>query len=116
MAFQKVCSVSDVPLNAGKRFKVKERQIALFHLSDGFYATAPRCPHAMGALFKGKIVGQCRVVCPLHRAEFDVKTGAAVTWANFPPGIAQLINLFRKKQNIATYPTKVEGNDVLVDA
>ncbi len=115
MAFNKACNIDDVPQNGVLRCKVAGKPVAVYRLDDGCYATATRCPHAMGPLHRGKVTAEGRVVCPLHRAEFDIKTGKAEVWAVFPPGIAQLINLFRKKQDIDTYPVKVEGDEVLVD-
>ena len=115
MAFDKACNTGDVAENSVIRCKVGGKPVAVFRLQDGYYATTTRCPHAMGPLHRGKITADGRVVCPLHRAQFDIKTGKAVQWAVFPPGIAQLINLFRKKKDLETYPVKVEGDDVLVD-
>jgi len=46
MAFRTVCKVSDIPVGQGKAFTVDgNKQLALFHLEDGFYATQRRCPH-----------------------------------------------------------------------
>ena len=81
---------------------------------DGFHATAASCSHVFGPLARGKILDGQRVQCPLHRAEFDIKTGEAVKWACFPPGV-QLMNLFRPKKPIKTYATRVDGDAVLVD-
>lgn len=116
MAFEKACNTGDIAENGVIRCKVGGKTVAVFRLQDGYYATSARCPHAMGPLHRGKVTAQGQVVCPLHRAQFDVKTGKATQWAVFPPVIAQLINLFRKKQDLETYPVKVENDAVLVDA
>jgi len=115
MAFIKACNEGDIAVGEKQRFKVGDKSVLLIHLADGFYATAAHCTHVFASLTKGKIVGDCTLVCPLHRAEFDIKTGEVQKWANFPPGIAQLTNLFRRKKTLATYPTKVEDGAVLVD-
>jgi nitrite reductase/ring-hydroxylating ferredoxin subunit len=115
MAFRTVCKVSDIPVGQGKAFTVDgNKQLALFHLEDGFYATQRRCPHLFTPLEKGAIEnGQVR--CPMHRAEFDIRSGKVIQWASFPPVVAPLLNLFRTKKPLTTYPTKVEGEDVQVD-
>ncbi len=61
-----------------------------------------------------KIVDGCRIRCPFHRAEFDIRTGDVHTWANFPPGI-QLLNAVRGEKALKTYRTVVEDGDVMVE-
>lgn len=115
MAFIKACNESELAIGDKQRFKVGDKSVLLFHLADGFYATATHCTHTFAPLGRGKIADGCRIVCPFHRAEFDIKSGEVHKWANFPPGIAQLTNLLRKEKALATYPTKVEDGAVLVD-
>ena len=115
MAFIKACNEGDLALGDKQRFKVGDKSVLLFHLADGFYATATHCTHTFAPLGRGKVVDGCRIVCPFHRAEFDIKSGEVQKWANFPPGIAQLTNLLRKEKTLATYSTKVEDGAVLVD-
>ena len=115
MAFTKACNEGDIAVGEKKRIKVGDKAILIFHLADGFYATAASCTHVFASLARGKIIDDCTLVCPLHRAEFDIKTGEVQKWANFPPGLAQLTNLLRKQKALATYPTKLEDGAVLVD-
>ena len=49
-----------------------------------------------------------------HRARFDVRTGAVVQWANFPPGI-QMLNAVRGEQSLQTYPVRVADGQVMID-
>ena len=115
MAFIKACNETDLAVGDKQRFKLDDQSVLLFHLEDGFYATAASCTHVFAPLARGKIIDGCNVVCPFHRAEFDIKTGEVKKWANFPPGIAQLTNLLRKEKSLTTYPTKIEDGMVLVD-
>ena len=115
MGFQKVCREEDVALGGKKRFRMENRTILLFHLEEGFFATAAHCPHVMAPLQRGKMVEECVIQCPFHRAQFDVRTGEVRKWATFPPGIADFLNLFRKKKNLATYPVQVENGEVWVN-
>ncbi|MEL0081998.1 MAG: Rieske (2Fe-2S) protein [Gammaproteobacteria bacterium] len=115
MAFIKACDENDLAVGEKKKFNLGDRSVLLFHLADGYYATATHCTHTFAPLGRGKIANECNIVCPFHRAEFDIKTGEVQKWANFPPGIAQLTNLLRKEKALTTYATKVEAGAVLVD-
>lgn len=115
MAFEKVCQEEDIPVGGKKRFKVNGRGVLVFHLADGFYATAANCTHVFAPLQGGKLVDDCLIQCPIHRAQFDIKTGEVKKWASFPPVIADLLNIFRKKKALASFPVKVEGGEVRVE-
>lgn len=45
--------------------KLGRREIAVFHLADGFAAVDNMCPHNQGPLADGIVKGNS-VVCPLH--------------------------------------------------
>lgn len=108
-----VCKTSDIPQGESKLVQAGEEAVLLFHMSDGFYATQPRCTHMFVPLKRGKILKDKCVECPLHRARFDIRTGEVVDWANFPPGI-QLLNVVRAEKPLKTWPVEVEGEQVFV--
>jgi 3-phenylpropionate/trans-cinnamate dioxygenase ferredoxin subunit len=108
-----VCKENELPMGAMKSVKVGNEKVAVYHLKDGIYATQSSCTHVFANLTKGKIVDGCKVECPLHRAQFDIKTGEVVEWANFPPGI-QLLNVVRGEKALKTYPVVVENGEVKV--
>lgn len=114
MALEKVCKVSEVPVGEKKAFQVSDRFIVLYHLEDGFYATQRLCTHMFTPLDLGKIIDGDVIQCALHRARFDIRTGAVKRWANFPPGI-QLLNPVRGEKDLATYPVVVKRGTVYVD-
>jgi 3-phenylpropionate/trans-cinnamate dioxygenase ferredoxin subunit len=109
-----ICAEAD--LAVGKQIAVEAGgvKLLLFHLEDGFYATQSNCTHLFMPLKKGKIIDGCKVQCPFHRAQFDIRSGKVAEWANFPPGI-QLINTLRKEKALQTYPVTVAEGKVLVD-
>ena len=72
------------------------------------------CSHTFAPLDGGKLVDGCQIQCPFHRAHFDVRTGAVLQWANFPPGI-QLLNPVRNAQPLKTYRVQVRGGQVFVE-
>ena len=58
--------------------EVEGKKIALFHIDEEYYAIDDECSHAGGSLSEGDVSGQT-VMCPLHGAEFDIKSGQAVS-------------------------------------
>ena len=68
-------SVEKVPKGQGFCFIVDGREIAVFRQRDGkLFATQNRCPHKNGPLSEG-IVGDGKVICPLHSRKFDLCSG-----------------------------------------
>jgi 3-phenylpropionate/trans-cinnamate dioxygenase ferredoxin component len=113
MTLHIVCKVDELPVGKMRSFTVAGQSIVLYHLEDGFFATQSKCTHTFGPLARGKILDGCKVQCPLHRARFDIRTGAVVDWANFPPGI-QLFNAVRGEKALKTYPVSVKDGAVRV--
>ncbi len=114
MARQLICSEADIPLGEMKQFKVGRESVLIYHLEDSFYATQTNCTHTFGPLRMGKLVDGCKIQCPIHGAQFDVRSGEVVRWANFPPGI-QLLNFLRSEKALRTYDVTVEGGQLFVD-
>lgn len=114
MAASVVCKESELPEGEFKLFKVDGTSILVYRLEDGVYATQSNCTHVLAPLTRGKIVDGARIRCPLHRAEFDIRTGEVCKWANFPPGI-QLLNAVRGEKALKTYPASVQDGNVVVD-
>ena len=109
-----VCRSDEVALGEKKVFTAASQKILVYHLSDGFFATQSNCTHLFAPLAKGKILADCKVQCPFHRASFDIRTGAVVDWANFPPGI-QMLNAVRGKKDLRTFKVAVKNGSVEVD-
>jgi 3-phenylpropionate/trans-cinnamate dioxygenase ferredoxin component len=114
MALHVVCDTDELPVGKMKAFTVAGEKLVLYHLDAGFFATQSSCTHLFGPLARGKIVDDCEVQCPLHRARFDIRTGEVIGWANFPPGI-QLMNVVRGEKALKTYKVSVKGKQVRVE-
>jgi nitrite reductase/ring-hydroxylating ferredoxin subunit len=114
MTTHTVCKVDELVIGKMKAFTAGGEKIVLYHLEDGFYATQASCTHVFAPLAKGKILDGCKVQCPFHRARFDIRTGAVIDWANFPPGI-QVLNIVRGEKALKTYKVKVERDEVKVE-
>ncbi len=114
MSKHRVCREPDLSIGEKVAFQAGEEKMIVYRLEDGFYATQATCTHLFMPLSLGKIVDDCKIQCPFHRAQFDIKTGEVCEWANFPPGI-QLLNAVRAEKALKTYPVSVENGDVVVE-
>jgi len=100
MAWHKAAAVSELEENGVIGVNVGGTDIAIYLLEGAYYATSNICTHAFAYLSDGW-VEDGKVECPLHQGLFDIRTGKATC--------APLTT------DIATYPVKVEGDDLLVD-
>ncbi|MGH7856423.1 MAG: nitrite reductase small subunit NirD [Candidatus Binatia bacterium] len=67
-----------IPLGQGRAFLVGGKVIAIFRQRDGrLFAIDGRCPHRGGPLAEG-IVGDGKVICPLHGWKIDLESGRCV--------------------------------------
>lgn len=100
MPFITVARAQEVPAGQGKQVTVRGKTLALFNAGGAFYALDDVCPHRASTLWDGFVEGE-EVVCPLHGARFDLKTGAPLC----PPA----------RSAARTYPVQVVGDEVQVD-
>jgi nitrite reductase/ring-hydroxylating ferredoxin subunit len=56
---------------------VERERIVLAHVAEGFFALRDVCGHRNAPLSRGTLTG-CIVECPLHFAQFDIRTGKYV--------------------------------------
>jgi nitrite reductase (NADH) small subunit len=88
--------VDAIPLGQGCTYVIDGRAIAVFRQRDGqLFATQNTCPHRGGSLADG-IIGDGKVICPLHARQFDLKTGVSADCA------------------VRTYPVRVEGGEIIL--
>ena len=67
--------IEDFPVSLGKAVKIENRDLAIFHLSNGqIKAIENKCPHRGGVLSEG-IVSSEFVFCPLHDWKINVSDG-----------------------------------------
>src|SRR5262245_39007855 len=96
MAWQRVASVADVHPDRG----LSGKELAGYRVGDDVYALEDVCSHAYALLSDGFVEGDT-VECPLHQAIFHIPSGKCMA----APADSDL----------ATFPVKIEGEDVLVD-
>jgi len=79
--FTKVCKVSELRENQGKRFLINDVDIAVFKVNGEIFVLNNVCPHQhTSVIYDGFIEDGC-VVCPAHGWMFNLKTGAQPTGA-----------------------------------
>ncbi len=99
MAFVKAAQAAAIPSGEGIVVEIEGKKIAVFNCDGNYFATDNTCVHRGGPLGEGLMEGTT-VICPWHGWEFDVSSGACLT---------------NPKAKIGVYPTKIEGEDLLVD-
>ena len=94
-------SLADIPLQGARMVKTAFGCVAIFRTADDqVFALDDRCPHKGGPLSEGIVHGSS-VTCPLHNWVFDMATGRAQG---------------ADDGRINTYPVRVEGGRIVLDA
>ncbi len=75
--FQRVASVTDLVEGKMCAVQIGGRDLLICHTRDGWFALDNVCTHAYARLNEGRLRGS-RIVCPLHGASFDCRTGAVL--------------------------------------
>jgi nitrite reductase/ring-hydroxylating ferredoxin subunit len=100
--FVKLTTIHDIPENGLCAVEHDGVRIALYNVDGQIYATSDICSHAYAELSEGFLDSDdCTIECPLHGSRFDIRTGAVLSLPAYEP--------------IATYPVRVEGEDVFVE-
>jgi nitrite reductase/ring-hydroxylating ferredoxin subunit len=94
--YTKLCKISDLKENQGKRFIIDDIEIAVFKIDSEIFAISNICPHQHTALIYDGFIEDGCVVCPAHGWMFNLKTGKQPTGAS----------------GLDTYPTKIIDGEV----
>ncbi|MFE3229698.1 non-heme iron oxygenase ferredoxin subunit [Nocardia sp. NPDC059228] len=73
--------------------------LLIYRVEGEIYATADTCTHATASLSEGELEGHT-IVCPVHWAEFDIRTGRALC--------------FPATQSLETYVVSVDDGRICV--
>lgn len=73
--------------------------VAVFKVDEDYYAIQNMCSHSEADLADGEVY-DCKVECPLHGAEFDLKTGDALTLPATKP--------------VSVFATEVDGDFLVI--
>lgn len=107
MDYVRVAGMNDVAPGRMIPVEAGGRKLLLARVGDDFYAAQRKCPHLGFNLCRGSLEGAA-VVCPLHKARFDLATGAIER----DPKL--LFLTMKAKTDLAVYPVRVEDGEVLV--
>lgn len=90
-------------LEHGKPVRIEKngQSICVARVGDEVFAIGDVCSHSDASLSEGEIT-DLKIECWLHGAEFDLRTGEALT----PPAVAP----------VKSFSVSVDGNSVTVDA
>jgi len=97
--FIKVAELDEIDEGALLPLEVDGELICLANVNGEICAFTDNCTHISGPLNEGELEGEV-LTCPWHGAQFNVRTGKVMR------GPA--------RQDILTYPVKVEDNAILV--
>jgi nitrite reductase (NADH) small subunit len=113
-----VATVDEIPSGKHKLVPIGRHGVGVYNVNGTFYAIANYCPHQGGPLCSGRARGLTVVdetapgdavmvrdkeyiYCPWHQWGFELATGTTAV---------------KPEWSIRTYPVRVVGNDVLVQA
>jgi nitrite reductase/ring-hydroxylating ferredoxin subunit len=75
--FVAVAKTADIPPDGMKCVAVERARVLLANVDGRFFAISDICGHRNAPLSRGRLAGHI-VECPLHFAQFDVRTGKLV--------------------------------------
>ncbi|QGZ64889.1 FAD-dependent oxidoreductase [Paraburkholderia acidisoli] len=96
----KAMDAAALPAHGMKRVEPNGVPILLVHSGERLRAFGADCPHAGAPLDEGALCNG-RIVCPWHKATFEIEDGALVE----PPAL----------EGLASYAVRVDGDQVLVN-
>ena len=97
--FVAVADTAEIADGTMKCVAVERTRVVLAHVEGRFYAFSDVCGHRNAPLSRGKLDGHI-VECPLHFAQFDVRSGKLVDGP--------------VSADVPIYETRVEGGTVFV--
>ncbi|MHB0995566.1 MAG: Rieske (2Fe-2S) protein [Elusimicrobiales bacterium] len=113
----KAAETSDILPGGMKAVTLGGREIVLCNYGGAFYAVERACGHAKARLERGALTGWI-LTCPLHYAQFDIRTGEALSGpAPKAPDSkhADPADPSLKTSSLKTWPVQVKDGSVFVD-
>ena len=86
MAHLDVCPAAELPPGRMKIVHAGELAVGVYNIDGEYHAIEDRCSHDDGPLCEGDWdADEGVVICPRHGANFDIRTGDALTLPAFQP-------------------------------
>lgn len=99
--FVEVARADEIQPGEKRIYEVDGIPIVVVNLDGEFYALEDVCTHDGGPLGEGEMRNG-RLICPRHGAQFDIRTGAALTMPAVDP--------------VSTYDVRIEDGAILVES
>jgi nitrite reductase/ring-hydroxylating ferredoxin subunit len=127
--WQEVAKLDDLVPGGMKYVRPNDREICLCRCDDDVYAVSRRCGHQNAPLDQGALTGWI-LTCPLHDAQFDIRTGRNLSWPidhdmgpdeAIPDPVKRYLALEKRLQwkvrvhDLHTYPCRVTDGAIEVD-
>jgi nitrite reductase/ring-hydroxylating ferredoxin subunit len=109
MAFVRVAELADVPEGRIVPVEAAGRKLLLANAGGTLHAAGRKCPHLGFNLCRGGKIEGNAIVCPLHKAKFDLATGRIER----DPKLLFLD--LKAKGDLPVYPVRIEGNAVMIE-
>ncbi len=120
--------VDEIAPGGLKSVELKDKQILLGNYEGNFYAVQKRCGHMSAPLDMGTLDGFI-LTCPLHHAQFDIRTGESLSGpvprdfgGEVPPPemgkyLAFVANVMAdiKTHDLMTFAVHVDGDVVKIE-
>jgi 3-phenylpropionate/trans-cinnamate dioxygenase ferredoxin subunit len=97
--FIRVAKLGEVPKGGSKRILVGDLDVALWDVEGNLFAVANLCAHQHFPTMHQARRDGSTITCPMHGWSFSLESGREC----------------EGKGKLATYPVKIEGDDILVD-
>jgi nitrite reductase/ring-hydroxylating ferredoxin subunit len=97
--FVAVGNIGDLAPGEMKFVAIDRVRVVLANVDGAFYALRDVCGHRSAPLSRGKLIG-CVIECPLHFAQFDMRTGKLIDGPI--------------SADVPVYEVRVEGDTVYV--
>jgi nitrite reductase/ring-hydroxylating ferredoxin subunit len=75
--FRRALAAAELPEGRMRAMDLGGRSILVCHTRDGWHALDNVCTHAYAKMNEGRLRGH-RLICPLHGASFDCRSGAVL--------------------------------------
>ncbi len=103
-----IAKTSEFENKTMKTVMIADKPVIISKLDGKFYAIDAICTHMHGYLPAGKVDGAC-IICPVHRAQFDLKSGKILKNVN---GLIKIAA--GGARDLTSYELRVEGEEIKI--
>jgi nitrite reductase/ring-hydroxylating ferredoxin subunit len=122
-----IAKKGDIAIGGLKAFEIDGKEILIGNVDGTYYAVERRCGHMNAPCEMGALRGHI-LTCPMHYAQFDIRTGKMLKKPfikSEPEGLPEKFrNFFEHKEemvekintyDLKTFKVSIEGEDVFID-